>query len=575
MPAPEPEAAPGVQKLQTVHKQLWPSAASTTAELARSPLFKPSPFSLSIVGKSRLTYERAKKICEAFGLTVDDILGLNPPFLKIHTDLMAAMDGGAMTLISIQYNLFVGTVARFAAKRPELRDVLQRAMKFEISAQFMLTEVGHGLDARNLETTATLLPNGGFELHSPSWDAAKCMPPTTPRSGFPTVAVVMARLIVADEDRGVRPFLVPLGDGRQMCKGITAKVLPPRTGAHVIDHALTRFERVQLPASALLGRIEIVENERNEFLSAIQRVAAGTLVLSATAIPALKLAIFNAGRFSFRRTQLPILHAIAQYQVLQAFLVKAVATFRDVKADPRVRHAGGTAFKAVAVQHCNKSLRSMNERCGWHGHFEHDQILQDEMEFRANGTAEGDIRILAIRLASELLIGRYEMPRPNNPESPLARHEAALLAEAGEDLQRLGGVHRSEGYNRNILPLSLALVQAIGHRMAFEAAIEAEVDPRIVALYASGIVLEDSAWYTEQGALSRKTQQEMEARAADALVPELERLVAETGAEEYCSAPMTSAELWDGFVAELEEFRGAAELDILGLDSRSASGTVA
>lgn len=37
----------------------------------------------------------------------------------------------------------------------------------------MLTEVGHGLDARNLETTATLLPDGGFELHSPSWAAAK------------------------------------------------------------------------------------------------------------------------------------------------------------------------------------------------------------------------------------------------------------------------------------------------------------------------------------------------------------------------------------------------------------------
>lgn len=37
----------------------------------------------------------------------------------------------------------------------------------------MLTEVGHGLDARNMETTATLLPDGGFELHSPSWAAAK------------------------------------------------------------------------------------------------------------------------------------------------------------------------------------------------------------------------------------------------------------------------------------------------------------------------------------------------------------------------------------------------------------------
>lgn len=37
----------------------------------------------------------------------------------------------------------------------------------------MLTEVGHGLDAKNLETTATMLPNGEFDLNSPGLSAAK------------------------------------------------------------------------------------------------------------------------------------------------------------------------------------------------------------------------------------------------------------------------------------------------------------------------------------------------------------------------------------------------------------------
>lgn len=39
--------------------------------------------------------------------------------------------------------------------------------------QYCLTEVGHGLDAFHLETTATLLPNGDFELNTPSERAAK------------------------------------------------------------------------------------------------------------------------------------------------------------------------------------------------------------------------------------------------------------------------------------------------------------------------------------------------------------------------------------------------------------------
>lgn len=46
----------------------------------------------------------------------------------------------------------------------------------------MLTEVGHGLDARYLETTATLLQDGSFELHTPSPAAAKYVHYTMNRS---------------------------------------------------------------------------------------------------------------------------------------------------------------------------------------------------------------------------------------------------------------------------------------------------------------------------------------------------------------------------------------------------------
>lgn len=125
----------------------------------------------------------------------------------------------------------------------------------------------------------------------------------------------------------------------------------------------------------------------------------------------------------FRTQHLPILHAVAQFHVLQAFFIHAATAFRNMKTDPRVRHAIATIFKAVAVQHFQKSIRAMNEGCGWHGHYEHNQLLQTEvnrflydiyinmmkfltiglqLEFRAVGTAEGDIRVLAIRMLSYL-----------------------------------------------------------------------------------------------------------------------------------------------------------------------------
>lgn len=51
------------------------------------------------------------------------------------------------------------------------------------------------------------------------------MPPTTTRGGIPVIAVVIARLIVDNEDHGVRPFLVSLGNGKEMCKGVTSKLV--------------------------------------------------------------------------------------------------------------------------------------------------------------------------------------------------------------------------------------------------------------------------------------------------------------------------------------------------------------
>lgn len=49
------------------------------------------------------------------------------------------------------------------------------------------------------------------------------MPPTGPFAGIPRVGIVFARLVVGSENRGIRPFLVALGDRSQMCEGVTCR----------------------------------------------------------------------------------------------------------------------------------------------------------------------------------------------------------------------------------------------------------------------------------------------------------------------------------------------------------------
>ena len=52
------------------------------------------------------------------------------------------------------------------------------------------------------------------------------MPPSAPFGGVPRVGLVFARLMVEGENRGIRPFIVVLGDGKSMSKGITSRYAP-------------------------------------------------------------------------------------------------------------------------------------------------------------------------------------------------------------------------------------------------------------------------------------------------------------------------------------------------------------
>lgn len=162
------------------------------------------------------------------------------------------------------------------------------------------------------------------------------------------------------------------------------------------------------------------------------------------------------------------------------------------------------------------------------------------------------------------MIGRYQLSQPKDPNSPIARHEASLFSEARDLLQQSAkGAHRSNEFNRDILPLALPLVKAIGHRMAFEAAVEVNIDSKLIALYRSAVIKEDSAWYVEKSGLSRAIQHEMEAQAADALLPKLNEIVTGSGMQDYSNAPMPSKASWDDFVNGLEVFTGDAASDLL------------
>jgi len=67
----------------------------------------------------------------AAGLTVEDILHISPKYLEFHTNPILLMDGSVPILLTIHYNLYIGTLAIFAPGRPDVQAALDKALRFE------------------------------------------------------------------------------------------------------------------------------------------------------------------------------------------------------------------------------------------------------------------------------------------------------------------------------------------------------------------------------------------------------------------------------------------------------------
>ncbi|SPJ75440.1 related to acyl-CoA oxidase [Fusarium torulosum] len=479
----------------------------------------------------------------------------------------------AFIIVAIQVNLCIGTLCPFVKGRPDLQDLLDKLLNFDICGGFMLTEIDHGLDARNLETTATLLPDGSYDLHTPHAGAAKAMPPTTPYCGMPRIAIVFARLVVGGKSHGVKPFLVCLSDACGMRPGVTSRILPTRPGTKPLDHCLTTFNHVDLPSSALLGSSSEPENDRLDFLRQIWRVSAGTLSLSIMGISAIKVGTRIASVYSERRTitapdghtpreimsfstqQRPIVEGWVQGKVLHAYAQWTIGMCPDLTNT--VQHALATVFKATVMK-ASQILRPLAERCGWQGLFAYNQISELDLTFQGISIAEGDTLVLCIRFVSELLGKKLELPQAQNRMSRLAQRENELMSDMESWLETIGGYteHRGPDFDRYILPRCRLLAEAIGNRMAYEAAENSGLSPEVLALYERVCLCEDLDQLPTIGLQSPTNTQSQSSEPYSIVLAQIRsESASRSDIDEYVTAPITSDESWGSFMNSLYAFR--------------------
>ncbi|KAK0206764.1 acyl-CoA oxidase [Desarmillaria ectypa] len=492
---------------------------------------------------SENAYQRAELIWKTWGFTFEDVVKLSPKFWKIHNDPIVCHNGSSITVMTIHLNLAVGTIGAYAADRAELLALCMDIMDFKaicFFGQFLLTEVGHGLDATNLETTANLQSDG-----------------SVPVLGKLCYGVVWSQLVVGDEKR----------DGINMSKGITAKLIPTRHGTTPLNHAITRFTQVRLPEWSLLGPIGDKPSTHDDFLAAIWRVSVGTLVLASLALPATQIAAHIAYKYSVHRKvgipaqsstqQIPIFTAVAQTYVIEAWTKHAIKHFMDPVADRYTRHAITTIYKTVIIEHAQTAHFNLSERLGAQGLFGYNQIVTQFAEIRGIVIAEGDVLVLAIRLASELLQGKYSVPAALYPTSLPVRHEKSVFEEALALAKKFGA--RSKQYADYIPPRSKDLIEAIDYRMAHESALVEGIPAVLADIYEVFAIQKDVGWYLESGLLTRARIADMQNAAMTNATENMNEGVNGMGVAKWVRAPILTEKSWDVFVDSMHTSREGPE----------------
>ncbi|KAH7915579.1 acyl-CoA oxidase [Hygrophoropsis aurantiaca] len=513
-----------------------------------------------------------------YNLTASDVQFCSPKYWALMTDPIMSLDTAMFTILAAHVGLTIGTLSRHLHKRPDLRPLVNRLLRFDTVGIYLLTERGHGLDAFNIETTATKTA-GGFIIDTPREEACKFMPASTPAFGIPKVALVMARLMVDGEDRGPRFFIVPVCNEQEMYQGVGSIRLGPRPGTSPLDFSITSFNQVHVPHTALvssnLSDYSIPASPLEAWWDEVWRIPLGTIAVTAPWISSIKAAAFIAGRYSmhrsvlgkgtdpipilsFRTQQWPIAQATAVAHVMSNWYTVAAKQSLDKSLDHRVKHGLAVIVKTTACRHFQRCVPEVAERCGAQGTFEHNYMARIDNDGKGVIIAEGDIMTLCIRLFSELLLRRYEIPLPDAKESLLAQHAISILEENIELLSQLRGGHRSSSFNSLILPQAESAIEAMGHALAYSAALKSGLPKPLLDIYECAVIRRDPAWYSEQAGLTRIRQRMREDDAVSSMIPHLDAYLDALHIENYVSAPIVSDEAWKEYHASMPVYTGNA-----------------
>jgi acyl-CoA oxidase len=332
----------------------------------------------------------------------------------------------------VQFGLFGGSIHALGTEEHH-RQYLPAVGNLTLPGAFAMTELGHGSNVRDIETTAHYDPTTEeFIIHTPSESARKEYIGNAARHG--QLATVFAQLTLHDRHYGVHAFLVPLRNAKGVVMpGVRIEDNGEKMGLNGVDNGRLWFNQVRVPRTALLNRFADVTpegeyqspiaGEAKRFFTMIGTLVAGRIAIGASALSAAKSGLTIAIRYATQRRQfganpgepetllldyqthqrrlMPLLANAYALNFAMKYLVQRFAT--RTEEDAREVETLAAGLKAFSTWNTTRTLQMGREACGGQGYLAENRFATLKADTEIFTTFEGDNTVLMQLVAKSCL----------------------------------------------------------------------------------------------------------------------------------------------------------------------------